>query len=106
MRAKPFILLGLAVGGGHFLCSMLIVPLTLRAGDVLLSGSAKRLLLELLYGITRVLYFPVIGQALYPRHWFPGPWIAVPILVNSILWGLLAAGAVAGWRRMRGPRLH
>ncbi|PID40154.1 MAG: hypothetical protein CR984_04780 [Proteobacteria bacterium] len=101
MKPKPFILLGLAVGGCHFLCSMLIIPLTLRSGNLLSSGSVKVLLLEMLYGLTRILYFPVIGLALYPRHWFPGPWIAVPIMVNSVLWGMVAAVTVTGWRRTR-----
>lgn len=102
MRAKSFIPLGLAVAGGHFFTSMLIVPLTLRAGDALLSGNAKVMLLECLYTLTRILYYPLIGLALYPRHWFPGPWISVPIMANSILWGTVVAGLVIGWRRMRG----
>jgi hypothetical protein len=104
MKIKPFILQSLAVGGCHFLCSMLIVPLTLRAGNLLLSGNAKFVLLDMLYVLTRVLYYPVIGLAIYPRHWFPGPWIAIPIMVNSILWGLVAAGAVTVWRLMRNRR--
>ena len=102
MKEKSATLLGLIVGGCHFLVSMLIVQLTLRAGDGLSGGHARTMLLEMLYDLTRLLYFPIIGLALYPRHWLPGSWIAVPIMVNSLCWGMVFAAVVVGWRRLRG----
>jgi len=30
-------------------------------------------------------------MALYPRHWFPGQLITIPIAINSVLWGLALA---------------
>ena len=79
------------LGGCHFAASMLIVPLTLHAGEIFTAGTGRNLLMEVLHFLTRVLYFPILGLALYPRHWFPGPWIFIPILINSMLWGLLLA---------------
>lgn len=92
------------VAGCHFLFSLLIVPLTLRVGDALLPGGSNSFLLELLYALTRMLYFPLVSLGLYPRHWFPGPWISVPTLANSILWGVAVIGALAGWRRWIRPQ--
>jgi ABC-type arginine transport system permease subunit len=51
--------------------------------------------------ITRVLYFPIVSLALYPRHWFPGNWMTVPIAVNSLLWGAALALIVVVGRRLR-----
>lgn len=84
--------------------SLLIVPITLRAGDALAAGSAKTALMTVLHGLTKVFYYPLLGHALYPRHWFPGAWITVVILFNSVLVGALLAGVVAGCRRVRACR--
>ncbi len=65
----------------HFLACTLIVPATLKAGA---AGSG---ITELLTLMTKVLYFPILGLALYPRHLFPGYWIYVPIALNSLVWG-------------------
>ncbi len=86
----------------HFLASLLIVPATLKIGA---AGSG---LAGLLTEATRVLYFPILGLALYPRHWFPGRWIYIPIAGNSLVWGLgLAAvtlALLALYRRSRAPK--
>jgi hypothetical protein len=37
---------------------------------------------------TRILYFPIISLSWYPRQWFPGNWIHVPIIVNSFIWAV------------------
>ena len=91
LKKRPVVLLSLALGGCHFLASLLIVPLTLRVGEHIASASGPNALLSGLHLLTRILYYPLLGLALYPRHWFPGPWIAIPILVNSVLWGILLA---------------
>ena len=101
MKSKSLIWFGLVLGGCHFLASLLVVPLTLRIGESLMVGQPKDMLLGVLHFITRILYFPILGLALYPRYWFPGPWITIPILVNSMLWGMLLAGVVIGLRRLR-----
>jgi hypothetical protein len=100
MRTKSLVWLGLISGGCHFMVSLLIVPLTLQIGEVLTAGATKTALMGVLHTLTRILYFPILGLALYPRHWFPGPWITIPILVNSLLWAVLFILVAAAWRRL------
>lgn len=59
------------------------------------------LVTRLLVAAAKVLYFPVVSLSLFPRAWFPGGWIALPILVNSLVWAL---GLWAVARLLR--RLH
>lgn len=101
MKTIPLVWLGLVSGGCHFLASLLVVPLTLRMGEVLAAGAVKTTLMGVLHALTRILYYPILGLALYPRHWFPGPWITIPILINSLLWAVLFTMVVAAWRRLR-----
>lgn len=101
MKTIPLVWLGLVSGGCHFLASLLIVPLTLRIGEALTAGAVKTTLMGTLHALTRILYYPILGLALYPRHWFPGPWITIPILANSLLWAVLFILIVAVWRRLR-----
>ena len=94
--------LALVLGGCHFLASILILPLTRTVSHAAIAEPFKEVLLGILHPATRTLYFPILSQALYPRHWFPGLWILVPTAVNSLLWGVLLAGVVIGWRRIIG----
>ncbi len=60
---------------------------------------------RLLVAAAKVLYFPVVSLSLFPRAWFPGGWIAVPILVNSLIWALtLWAGVILFQRTCRRRR--
>ena len=88
MKTFRFLASALKWAALHFLACILIVPATLKAGA---AGIGLTGLLTLL---TRVLYFPVLGLALYPRHWFPGHWIYVPIAFNSLIWGFFMAAAL------------
>jgi hypothetical protein len=83
---NPFVA-GAVLTVSHFLASLLIIPLTLRVGEALANGAANSFLYGLLTAATKWLYFPILAMALYPRHWFPGNLIAIPIAVNSLLWG-------------------
>jgi hypothetical protein len=85
----------------HFAASLAIVPLTLRIGESLSEGPANSLFFSLLAGVTKVLYFPIISLALYPRHWFPGDMITIPIAANSLLWGIGLMIAIWLGRRTR-----
>jgi hypothetical protein len=87
----------------HFALSVLVVPLTLRAGDALAAGAARDLVMGGLVAATRVLYTPLLTLALYPRHWFPGRWVYVPIGINSLLGGLALVSLFYLLRRGR-PR--
>ena len=101
MQAKQFVGLGLIVAGCHFLACLTIVPFTLWIGEVLSAGTAKKTLMGGLHFLTKFLYYPILSYALYPRHWFPGSWITIPILVNSMIWGLALAGLVMAWRQLQ-----
>jgi len=74
----------------HFGLSLLIVAASLSA-----VASANPVPAEPTAGVrilveaTRILHFPVISLALYPRHVFPGNWIYIPMAANSFLWATL-----------------
>jgi len=88
----------------HFLASLLIVPLTLKAGEALADGAVDSFGYGLLTLATKILYSPILTMALYPRHWFPGHLITIPIAVNSLLWGIaLALLMVVGRRFLSRP---
>jgi hypothetical protein len=99
-RLRP-LTAGLLLAAGHFILSLGIVPMTLKIGSLMPAGAADALFYRCLALVTRVLYFPIISLALYPRHWFPGDWITVPIAVNSLLWGAGLALMLAVGRRLR-----
>lgn len=97
MRLRP-LCSGLILSAAHFTASMLIVPLTLKVGGAW-PQAADAFVYHGLALATRMLYFPVLALALYPRHWFPGHLITIPIAVNSLLWGAaLAVGMGIGSR--------
>ena len=82
----------------HFLASILIVPATLKAGE------ADWGLTGLLTLLTKIFYFPIMGLALYPRHWFPGSWIYIPIACNSLVWGIFITILFTITMRLRNAR--
>ncbi|MBW2603395.1 MAG: hypothetical protein JRE28_03620 [Deltaproteobacteria bacterium] len=44
---------------------------------------------RLMMVLSKVLYFPVITLAWYPRQFFPGNFIAIPLFVNSLMWAFV-----------------
>jgi hypothetical protein len=100
-RAFPF-LCGAILAVAHFAASLLIVPLTLKVGEALPDGAADSFLFGLLTQTTKLLYFPILSLALYPRHWFPGQMITIAIAVNSLLWGAALVLVIWFVRRVRG----
>ena len=105
MKMPPPFWSGVFLTVGHFGASLLIVPLTLRIGGSLGNGPTDTFLYGLLALATKILYFPVLALALYPRHWFPGHLITIPIAVNSLLWGsALVLGMVIARRWRPRPR--
>ena len=101
MKGRHPLVLGAALAVGHFLACLCIVPLTLRIGGALPAGPGDSLIYHFLALVTKVLYFPILAMALYPRHWFPGQMIVIPIAVNSLLWGALLVVAMVAARRLR-----
>jgi hypothetical protein len=99
MRARVFVRHTTVWTAIHLLASILVVPATLKAGAAGMGITAA------LTWLTKILYFPVLGLALYPRHWFPGHLIYLPIAFNSLLWGVFLAAVqlIAGHLHRRAP---
>jgi hypothetical protein len=72
----------------HFGLSNLILPLTMAlANRDAGAPDGPGLAVTLLVRATKLLHFPLVTLALYPREWFPGNWIYLPMLANSLIWG-------------------
>ena len=86
----------------HFGLSNLILPLTLTltkhaAGTPEGAGMAVILLVR----GTKLLHFPLVTLALYPREWFPGNWVYVPMAVNSLIWAIGITWLIGLFRKAR-----
>ncbi len=81
----------------HFGLSNLILPLTttLTAWAVA-ATDGPGFGVTLLVRLTKLLHLPLVTLALYPREWFPGGWVCVPMALNSLIW----AGGVCGLIRL------
>ena len=87
MLRKTSVILGLSAA--HFVVAKIIVALTMQMGMFASDGSRiTGFIGHSLVWITRGLYFPIISLSLYSRQWFPGHWIYVPMVANSLLWGV------------------
>jgi hypothetical protein len=42
-----------------------------------------------LMAMSKVLYFPVFTFAWYPRQFFPGNFVIIPLFINSLLWAVI-----------------
>jgi len=103
IRRRPHVA-GAVLAVGHFAACLVIVPLTLRIGGAMPEGPADSFLYGLMAVVTKILYFPILTLALYPRYWFPGQMITIPIAVNSLLWGLALTVLLMLGRRFQAPR--
>ena len=85
----------------HFGVSQLILPLTTaltaRAASTL---DGPGLGVTLLVRLTRLLHLPLVTLALYPREWFPGSWVYVPMALNSLIWAGGVCGLIRLYRRL------
>jgi len=80
----------------------LIIPATMAltqqsAGTPEGHGLAVTLLVRL----TKLLHFPLVTLALYPREWFPGYWVYVPMALNSLIWGIGICWLIGLFRKAR-----
>ena len=103
MRPKLIIvILGAALHGG--LCRG-ISALTLKVTQEAAFQSEPGAWVTVLVTLAKILYLPIIGLGLYPRQWFPGGWIAIPLILNSLLWGIGISLLAAVLLKFRpGPR--
>jgi hypothetical protein len=100
MIRKASIVVGIAAV--HFIAAKIIIALTMQMG-MFAAGSSRAAgyLGDTLVWVTRVLFFPIITLSLYSRKWFPGNWIYVPVVINSLLWGIAIYGLVCLLKRFR-----
>jgi hypothetical protein len=100
MIQKTSIVVGIAAV--HFIATKIIIALTMQMG-MFAAGSSRAAgyLGDTLVWVTRVLFFPIITLSLYSRKWFPGDWIYVPVVINSLLWGITIYGIICLLKRLR-----
>jgi hypothetical protein len=86
----------------HFGLSNLILPLTAAVAERAASvPEGPGLAVLLLVRATRLLHFPLVTLALYPREWFPGDWVYLPMAANSLVWGIGVYWLAGIYRRCR-----
>ena len=86
----------------HFGVSNLILPLTMAlAQQGADTPEGPGLAVTLLVRATKLLHFPLITLALYPREWFPGNWVYLPMAVNSLIWAAGICWLVRVFRKTR-----
>jgi hypothetical protein len=86
----------------HFSLSQLILPATMAlteqsAGIPEGPGPAVALLVRL----TQLLHLPLVTLALYPREWFPGAWVYVPMALDSLIWATAISGMIRLFKKSR-----
>ena len=84
---KFFIILAIAVVHLVFTKVISIIALSVVTANVY--ESQLPFLGQSLMVVSKVLYFPVFTFALYPRQFFPGNFVYIPLFINSLLWALL-----------------
>jgi hypothetical protein len=50
--------------------------------------------------VTKLLHFPLVTLALFPREWFPGSWVYVPMAANSAIWACAVYCLIGLYRRL------
>lgn len=86
----------------HFGLSNLILPLTLLLAEQdsdAPDGPGAAVLL--LVRATKLLHFPIVTLALYPREWFPGNWVYLPMVANSLIWAFGIRLLIGVFRKAR-----
>ena len=92
------------ISTAHFAISKLTPAMTLLLMDAgLRDGAATGFLVKLLVITTKALYFPLVTFFLYSRQWFPGSWVNIVIIANSLLWAVSIFFSIALFRKFRNP---
>jgi hypothetical protein len=90
----------LLIAGAHFAASRIILPITMSlAAQAAAAQDGPGTAVMLLVRATKLLHFPMVTLALYPREWFPGSWVYVPMALNSLLWAWGIYGLISLYRR-------
>ena len=92
------------ISAAHFTVSKLTSSMTLLLMDSGIKDAvAIGFLIKLLVITTKVLYFPLLTFSLYSRQLFPGYWINIVIIANSLFWAVSIFFSIALIRRLRHP---
>jgi hypothetical protein len=79
----------LAIAVVHAAVTKIISSITLSVITANVHNAQMPAIGHLFMCISKVLYFPVITMSFYPRQFFPGNLIIVPLFMNSLLWALI-----------------
>jgi hypothetical protein len=105
MTRQKQILIFAAIALAHWVATRAVGALVLHQTASHVFDPQLPAVTRLLVGMARILHFPVLSLSLFPRAWFPGGWIAIPILVNSLVWALVLWGFFRlfrqAWHRCR-----
>jgi len=98
------IILIVIISAAHFTVSKLTSSMTLLLMDSgIRDAVAIGFLIKLLIITTKVLYFPLLTISLYSRQWFPGYWINIVIIANSLFWAVSIFFSITLFRKFRNP---
>lgn len=84
---KVFIIIGITLV--HLGFTKVVSIITLSVITATVHESQISFMGRWLMAISKVLYFPVFTFAWYPRQFFPGNLVIIPLFINSLLWALL-----------------
>jgi len=84
---KIWIILAIAVA--HSIFTKIISTIALSVVTANVYESQLPFWGRLVMIMSKVLYFPVFTFAFYPRQFFPGNLVIIPLFINSLLWALL-----------------
>jgi len=84
---KFFIILVITVV--HLVFTKFVSMITLFVVTANVNETQMSFIGRLMMMLSKVLYFPVITLAWYPRQFFPGNFIFIPLFINSLLWALV-----------------
>jgi hypothetical protein len=84
---KKFLIV-LCIAAVHFVVTKMVTMITFSVFAANADETRISSVGHLLMMISRVLYFPVMTMAWYPRRFFPGNLIVIPLLINSLIWAI------------------
>jgi len=85
---KKYVII-VAIAVAHSVITKIIASITLSIASAHVHAGQLPSMGRMLMVVSKVLYFPVITLAWYPRQFFPGNFVVIPLFINSLLWALI-----------------
>jgi hypothetical protein len=85
---KKYVII-VAIAVAHSVITKIISSITLSIASAHVHAGQLPFMGRLFMVVSKVLYFPVITLAWYPRQFFPGNFVVIPLFINSLLWALV-----------------